>query len=447
MGAPSAEHAGCKYPVFISYSHKDERWAHWLHRGIEAYRVPKSLVGRPRPDGPIPSKIFPVFRDRDELASSPDLPAILRAALAQSAHMIVLCSPAAARSRWVNQEIIEFKRLGRADRILPLIVDGEPHSSAPGRECFPPALRFQIDAAGRLTAQPAEPVAADLRAESDGKENAKLKLIAGLLGVPYNDLRQRELIAARRRARVWQGIGAAMLLLAVLAAAGGWMAWRYAQHAEGLLAEAIRISADQVGGAVNVADQQGVSRKAIEELLARAESAFNGLYRRIAEAPALLWRESTVPPRLRGQHAVLLLVLADQYGKVGNIEQQQATADQARSELAAVVDAEPSEPEWRAQLALSDDLIADAYARKWQVNDALAAYRAALAIREELAMRRSRQPSLAAGHRPQPDQHWGHAAPARQMGTSARRLSGGGGDSANGWLPPNPPTPSWSGIC
>ena len=119
----------------------------------------------------------------------------------------------------------------------------------------------------------------------DGEENAKLKLIAGVLGVPFNDLRQRELIAARRRARIWQGVGASLLLLAMLAAAGGWMAWRYAQHAEGLLAEAIRISADQVGGAVNVADQQGVSRKAIEELLARAKSAFNGLYRKTAEAP------------------------------------------------------------------------------------------------------------------------------------------------------------------
>jgi hypothetical protein len=30
----------CKYPVFISYSHRDERWASWLHKAIEAYRVP-----------------------------------------------------------------------------------------------------------------------------------------------------------------------------------------------------------------------------------------------------------------------------------------------------------------------------------------------------------------------------------------------------------------------
>jgi hypothetical protein len=129
MNAPRAEPAGCKYPVFISYSHRDERWASWLHKGIEAYRVPKPLVGRPGRNGPIPKQIFPVFRDRDELAASADLPATLRTALEQSAHLIVLCSPAAAQSRWVNQEIIEFKRLGRADRILPLILDGEPHAA------------------------------------------------------------------------------------------------------------------------------------------------------------------------------------------------------------------------------------------------------------------------------------------------------------------------------
>ncbi|HJU77912.1 MAG TPA: toll/interleukin-1 receptor domain-containing protein, partial [Sphingomicrobium sp.] len=376
-----------KYPAFISYSHRDERWASWLHKEIERYRVPKPLVGRPGRDGPIPKQIFPVFRDRDELASSADLPSVLRDALDQSAHLIVLCSPAAAQSRWVNEEIIHFKRLARADRILPLIVDGEPHASVPERECFPRALSFQVDAAGRLTDQPAEPIAADVRPEADGRDNAKLKLIAGLLGVPFNDLRQRELIAARRRARIWQGVGAAMLVLALLATGGGWMAWRYAQHAEGLLAEGIRISADQVGAAAHVADQQGVSRRAIEGLLARAQSAFDGLYRKTAEAPRLPWREAAVPARLRGQYAALLLVLADHHGVIGNTGRQRSTAEQARTLLEGVIAKEPAVPEWHEQLALSHDMIADAHAREWQVDGALTAYRAALAIRETLAAR------------------------------------------------------------
>jgi tetratricopeptide (TPR) repeat protein len=386
MEASSGTPVRWKYPVFISYSHHDERWARWLHKGIESYRVPKPLVGRPGRDGPIPRQIFPVFRDRDELASSADLPMVLRDALAQSGHVIVLCSPAAAQSRWVNQEVIEFKRLGRGDRLLPLIVDGEPHAATAERECFAPALAFQIDATGGLTDQPAEPIAADLRPDADGPENAKLKLIAGVLGVPFNDLRQRELIAARRRARIWQGIGAAMLLLAMLATAGGWLAWRYGQHAERLLAEGIRISADQVGAAAHVADQQGVSRSAIEDLLARAQSAFEGLYRQAAQAPGLPWRQTIAPASLRGQYATLLLVLADHNGVIGNSQKQRATAEQARTLLAGVIAEEPAVPEWHEQLALSNDLIADAYAREWHVDGALAAYRASLAIRTALAL-------------------------------------------------------------
>lgn len=84
----------------------------------------------------------------------------------------MICSPEAARSRWVNEEILAFKRLGREDRIFPLIVSGEPNaSSLPGREseeCFPPALRFHLRTDGTLGDAPAEPVAADARPGKDG---------------------------------------------------------------------------------------------------------------------------------------------------------------------------------------------------------------------------------------------------------------------------------------
>ena len=45
-----------------------------------------------------------------------------------------------------------------------------------------------------------EPLAADVRKEADGKQGAKLKILAGILGVPYDELRQRE--AARRQKRL-----------------------------------------------------------------------------------------------------------------------------------------------------------------------------------------------------------------------------------------------------
>lgn len=191
-----------RYHAFISYSHQDKTWADWLHKALETYAVPKRLVGQITRTGPIPRRLTPIFRDRDELASAHDLGRKIIEALEQSANLIVICSPHSAASHWVSEEVLAYKRLGRDERILCLIVDGEPNASdLPGREaeeCFAPALRFELDATGRLATQRAEPIAADARPDKDGKANAKLKLIAGMLGVGFDTLKQREL---RRRAR------------------------------------------------------------------------------------------------------------------------------------------------------------------------------------------------------------------------------------------------------
>jgi tetratricopeptide (TPR) repeat protein len=60
-------------------------------------------------------------------------------------------------------------------------------------------LRFQIGSDGELTQTPAEPIAADARPGKDGKAHARVKLIAGILGVGFDDLRQRELQRRNRR--------------------------------------------------------------------------------------------------------------------------------------------------------------------------------------------------------------------------------------------------------
>src|SRR5215212_3143856 len=118
-----------KYWAFISYSHRDEEWARWLHKSLETYRVPKKIVGRQSGLGPIPRRIFPVFRDRDELPGAADLGGKLKNALRQSRYLIVICSPHSAKSQWVNEEIKTFKSFGREGRVLCLIVGGEPFAS------------------------------------------------------------------------------------------------------------------------------------------------------------------------------------------------------------------------------------------------------------------------------------------------------------------------------
>jgi hypothetical protein len=222
-----------KYRAFITYNHADRRAAEWIHKAIESYRIPKSLVGQPGRDGPVPERLFPLFRDRDELSSSPDLSAAIREALAQSAYLIALCSPASSESRWVNAEIMEFKRLGRSDRIHALIVEGRPNLGSAEGGCFPPALRFALGSDGTIDElQPVEPLAADMRPEADGKKDAKLKLIAGLLGVPFDALRRRDSIAARQHQRKVQAIAGSMTLLAVSGAIAGYIAYLKSEIAD-----------------------------------------------------------------------------------------------------------------------------------------------------------------------------------------------------------------------
>ncbi|MGB8693235.1 MAG: toll/interleukin-1 receptor domain-containing protein [Steroidobacteraceae bacterium] len=191
------------YAAFISYSHVDRQWARWLHRAIETYRLPPALRSEREAQAPGSSRLAPVFLDREELSSGANLAESVRTALRCSATLIVVCSPGAARSRWVDQEICEFKMLGRGERILCLIVAGEPDALARGfpeaLECFPPSLRFEIDD-GELTGRPAsEPLAADLRAGADERRDAKLKIVAGMLGVPLDALRQRDQLRRQRQ--------------------------------------------------------------------------------------------------------------------------------------------------------------------------------------------------------------------------------------------------------
>jgi WD40 repeat protein len=191
-----------KYWAFISYSHIDEPWAQWLHRALETYRVPKRIVGG---DARLAARrIFPVFRDREELPGSADLGGTIRGALQQSRFLIVICSPQAARSRWVNEEVRHFQNLGRAERTLALITSGEPHEGEgqdfcnTEEECFPSALKFAPATNGGRTGERVEPLAVDVRPGKDHKEDAKLKLIAAILGVDFDQLKRRERIRRRR---------------------------------------------------------------------------------------------------------------------------------------------------------------------------------------------------------------------------------------------------------
>ena len=186
-----------QYFAFLSYSHVDSESARWLHKALETYRLPRALRALPGAES-LPERMAPVFLDRADLSTSTELAAEVQRALDQSSNLIVLCSPAAVKSRWVNEEIRRFRELGREGRIFCVVV-GDVDTDGPG-DFFPPAL-----SEARPGERPAgnerrpEPLAADLRLSADGRRDGFLKLAAGLLGVRFDQLRQREQARRHRR--------------------------------------------------------------------------------------------------------------------------------------------------------------------------------------------------------------------------------------------------------
>lgn len=202
-----------RFAAFISYRHlpHDRRWALWLHRALEAYAAPRALADRL--DGRL--RLGRVFRDEEELAASPNLSEVIRAALDRSEWLIVVCSSATPASRWVGAEIEHFLASGRVNRILPLLIDGEPAQS------FPAALRaVRPDIAQGEAGMDTLPLAADVR-RSGGllsgwrRRLALMRLVAPLFGLRFDDLRVRE--DERRARRLLAVLLATITLVGILA--------------------------------------------------------------------------------------------------------------------------------------------------------------------------------------------------------------------------------------
>ena len=127
-----------KYRAFLSYSHADIASARWLHSHLESFPL-RGLAGRETALGKVPKSLHPIFRDRDDFSAGLTLNDQTIAALDASAALIVLCSPASARSSHVNEEIRLFKQRRPERPIVPVLVCGKLNDAA--QQCFPPALR------------------------------------------------------------------------------------------------------------------------------------------------------------------------------------------------------------------------------------------------------------------------------------------------------------------
>ena len=190
------------YIAFISYKREDKKWAQWLHRKLEHYKLPSSVR---KANAALPEKVRPIFRDTTDLEPG-FLAENIRKGLEQSRYLIVICSPRAARSKYVNYEIEEFIKQCKTGSIIPFIIEGSPNAADPAEECFPPALR----------ALSAEQELLGANISEMGRNAAAVKVISRMLNVKFNILWQRDEREQRRKR--WFAIGASLLV--ALAAIG-----------------------------------------------------------------------------------------------------------------------------------------------------------------------------------------------------------------------------------
>ncbi len=389
--------------AFLAYSRRDDdqprrvwgflplgrvRWASWLHRTLEHFVIDKALAERIAPTTSRnlnPASMRPVFLDRTDFVPGGTLAQRTIDVLDKSQFLIVLCSPDAAASPYVNEEVRRFKHMRRNEPVLPIIpiiLSGEPGD--PKQECFPPALRFKQAEDGSLTHEPeAPPLAADLRPTGDGTDLAPQKVIAGLLGVPLDEIVKRGQAVRRRQLQIRTAVSVAMAVLTVatgffwsqaeinkaLAQKNEQRAIERTEEAERRLNIAIGFINDRVQEAIRKADRVGTR---ISDTVAELERAERDLDR--------LAKEEADPPLLRHRKAQVLLSLADSYNKLGRTVERGRHARNANALLRDLVEKDGGKSIGHLQdLAISEGKLADVLSDEVKMDEALQAYDRAIA--------------------------------------------------------------------
>jgi WD40 repeat protein len=208
MSDTGAQNGGFQHDVFISYSRVDAAFARALQRALESYRPPREL-GRP-------VRSLNVFRDEKDFTGV-EYHESIRRYLGKSAKLIVICSPAARQSAFVNEEIQAFAEARGAQNIIPILRAGSPSCDVnEAAAAFPPAL------CAALAPLPVGPDYRNLDERRDRVNRAPFQdawfgLLANLLDMERAELEQRDLRRQRQRLRVTLGI--TVSILAVLSIA------------------------------------------------------------------------------------------------------------------------------------------------------------------------------------------------------------------------------------
>ena len=266
------------YDAFVSYSHAgDDLVAARLQNGLQRFAKPWWK-----------RRAIRVFRDESSLAANPHLWSSITDALDASSWLVVLLSPDAAGSEWVNREVEYWLANRPADRIILVLTEGELAWSESGLEsdAVPPALIGVFSGEPRWVDLRFARTEEQLDLKNPRFSAAVADVASALRGVPKEELESEEVRQHRRAIRTaW----AAGLLIGVLGVVSVVFGVRAASEAERANANAAEAEAQAREAAI----QRDIALQNAEE--ARRNEAFALQKAAVAEAARLVDLASIEP--------------------------------------------------------------------------------------------------------------------------------------------------------
>jgi WD40 repeat protein len=261
---PSAPEPGkpMAYDAFLSYAHVDRQVTVAIQKGL--HRIARRLGQR---------RALRVFRDDTNLTAGDDLGSKITEALDSSKFMIVVLTPHAAASRWVNKEVAHWLEQRGTKQLMLVLAEGQlewnPEDKQFDRDrssAAPPALT----APGSL---PREPLFIDVSGDepwdlrSSAFRDTLTSLAAPIHGKEKDELAGDDLREQKRSQRLRRAAIAGLALLTVIAISAAGIAFTQRQEAIRQRNQAVASKLTSQGQAMLTGDEDGGDIRAIQQIL------------------------------------------------------------------------------------------------------------------------------------------------------------------------------------
>lgn len=229
MADRPAEAADVGYAAFISYSHaRDRELGQALESALERFPAPWYQRSRPRQ----------VYLDDGDLPATPNLPASLQAALRQSGHLIVIASPEAQDSRWMDKEVGWWldHHDQSTDKIMIVRAAGtvtfRPTGGVAYTDALPPRLAAALTGEPRVLDVPFAPGTRRPDLRSRRWSELLADIVATLDDVPKDTLIGQHIHNERRWKRIRLAALATVCVLLMAIAGAGYVALEQGSNAD-----------------------------------------------------------------------------------------------------------------------------------------------------------------------------------------------------------------------